>query len=67
MPAEKVLTAAELGEILGFHENVIRRWAQAGKLPCERYGPNKRSYRFDLAKVRAAATVIDAKDTADGE
>lgn len=36
--SEKLLTARELAELLGFSASTIVDWAEAGKLPCFKIG-----------------------------
>lgn len=56
-----LLTAKQLGEELGLKPKFIRRLAQTGRIPAERYGEE---WRFDLDKVRTASAYTNpiAKD-----
>jgi hypothetical protein len=35
---ERLLSARELGELLGFQAGTVVDWAEAGKLPCFKLG-----------------------------
>lgn len=47
-----LLTAKQLADELGLKPKFVRRLAQAGRIPAERYGEE---WRFDLDKVRTAS------------
>jgi excisionase family DNA binding protein len=47
---ERLLTARELGELLGFAAGTIVDWAEAGKLPAFKLGGR---LRFRLSEVEA--------------
>lgn len=55
-PETPLMTAQELAAELRLTPKKIRKLAQAGKIPAERYG---KSWRFDLARVRAASAYVD--------
>ena len=46
MTPERLLTARQLAELLGFAPGTIVDWAEAGKLPCYRIGGRLR-FRAD--------------------
>ncbi len=47
-----MLSVREAAEMLGVHENTLRRWVDEGMLPVYRYGPRKdrRVRRTDLER-----------------
>jgi len=47
---ERLLTARELGELLGFAAGTIVDWAEAGRLPCFKIGGR---LRFRASEVEA--------------
>jgi len=47
---ERLLTVAEVAEILNVHPNTVRAWSGAGLLPSYRIGP-RRDRRFRLEDV----------------
>lgn len=51
-----LLTSVEMAAELKLTPKKIRKLAQTGKIPAERYG---KAWRFDLAQVRAASAYID--------
>lgn len=50
MTPERLLTARELGDLLGFQAGTIVDWAEAGKVPAFRIGGR---LRFRLSEVEA--------------
>lgn len=51
MTADRLLTAAEVAELLGFSAATILDWAEAGKLP--HFKINGRALRFRESEVEA--------------
>lgn len=49
----ELLTVSDVAELLGVHEETVRRWCWAHDLPHRRLGPKQRTIRFtnsDLAE-----------------
>jgi excisionase family DNA binding protein len=49
-PLSRMLTVAEVANLLHVHPNTIRLWSKMGVLKSYRIG-NRRDYRFDIVDV----------------
>ena len=56
-PKPEVLRLSEAAALLGVHPDTLRRWADAGQVPCTRTpGGERRFTRTDIEAVYAEAT-----------
>ena len=59
-PAEKLLTAAELAELLGLKLSTIRQWTSAREIPSIKLG--RRSVRYLMSDVlKAIGEYVEAR------
>lgn len=57
--SERLLTARELGELLGFAAGTIVDWAERGKLPCFKIGGRLRFRESEVVEWLEARRVGD--------
>lgn len=55
----RYLTARDLAEILGLHEQTVLRMARAGRLPCRRFGHSVRFRLDDIEQWAAVAVAVN--------
>lgn len=47
----ELLTVNDVAELLGVHEETVRRWVWAYELPHHRLGPSDRTIRFTQSDI----------------
>ena len=62
-PESRLLTAAQLAEILAIPTATVWKWARAGQVPSIRLPGGRAFVRFDLAEVEAVLTAEQGEGT----
>ena len=63
---ERLLTAREVAELLGFSRETILRWTRAGELPAIRLPGGKIRYRPDAIEAWLEARAVGEPDPSEG-